>query len=42
MPMSQEQIQVQELVTKGRTQGYLTHEEVNRVLLEQLHTRRSR
>ena len=32
MPMSQEQIQVQELVTKGRTQGYLTHEEVNRVL----------
>ena len=31
--MSQEQIQVQEeLVTKGRTQGYLTHEEVNRVL----------
>lgn len=32
MPMSQEQLQVQELVTKGRTQGYLTHEEVNRVL----------
>ena len=31
MPMSQEQIQVQELVTKGR-RSYLTHEEMNRVL----------